>query len=442
MQVSVETTSGLERRLTVGVPAERVDKEVEARLAKAAKTIKLDGFRPGKVPVKVVKQRFGAGVRQEVLGEVMSQSYYEAIQQQSLRPAGQPSIEPKSTDAGRDLEFVATFEVYPDITLSSFSKITVEKPVATVTDADVEQMLETLRKQHAVYESVDRAAKLDDQVNIDYRGTRDGEAFDGGSAEGSNLVLGSGQMIPGFEDGIVGMQAGDSKELALTFPEDYHAEELKGASVIFSIKVNEVKEKKLPELDPDFFAKFGVKEGGLEAFSADIRENMERELKQGIKNRIKNQVMEGLLKIHDIQIPQALVKSEIDALRKQAFQQFGAAAANFDASILPDDLFKSDAERRVSLGLLLAEVVKKQDIKPDAARVRAAIEEFAASYEEPEKVVEWYFSNEQQLASVESMVMEDMVIDRILEEAEVTERDASYEDVMKPAEPTAEEGES
>ena len=256
MQVSVETTSGLERRLIVGVPSSRVDSAVDSRLQEAAKTVKLNGFRPGKVPMRVIRQRFGQSVRMEVLGQVMNDSFYEAIQQQGLKPAGRPEIEPKSLDEGKDIEFVATFEVFPEIELKDYSSIEVKKPVAEITTADIDEMIENLRTQRASWEVAERAAAEGDQVNIDFAGTKNGEEFEGGKAEGTDLELGSGRMIPGFEDGIVGMTAGEEKVVALTFPEDYHSEELKGAAVEFKIKVNAVKERKLPELDDEFFKGF------------------------------------------------------------------------------------------------------------------------------------------------------------------------------------------
>lgn len=435
MQVSIQTTSGLERKLTVGIPAARVDNEVEARLKKAAGTVRLDGFRPGKVPLKIMKQRFGAGVRQEVMQEVMNQSFSEAIVQENLKPAGMPQIEPKNIEAGSDLEYVATFEVFPEMELKDYSSITVEKPIAEVQAADVDNMIETLRKQQAQWEVVERAAAEDDQVNINYVGTKDGEAFEGGTAEGSNLVLGSNTMIPGFEDGIVGMKAGEEKVLSLEFPESYHAEDLKGAPVEFTVTVNSVSEQKLAELNDEFFEKFGVTEGGEEKFRADVAENMARELKNATKSKIKNQVMDALVEIHgDLQIPQALVKQEISQLKRQMVQQFGGQAASLDVdSLLPDDMFTEQAEKRVRLGLVLNEYISKENLSADADKVKETIDGFAATYEDPEEVVNYYYSNQQQLESVQSMVLEDTVVEKLLEQATVTEKACSYEEVMAPA---------
>jgi len=439
MQVSIETTSVLERRLTIGVPADRIESEVNSRLQKAAQQARLPGFRPGKVPMKVVRQRFGEGVRQEVLGEVMSQTFYEAVQQEKLKPAGRPAIEPKTMEPGKDLEYVAIFEVFPEVALADVSAIEVSRPVAEVTEADVDQMIETLRKQQGSWVEVSRAAQNGDQVTIDYTGTRDGVAFEGGSAEGAALQLGSGRMIPGFEDAIVGMNAGEEKVAALTFPAEYHNEELRGAAVEFRIKLQNVKEQQLAELNDDFFARFGVKEGGVEQFRKEVAENMARELKNACKNKVKAQVMDGLLKLHgELGVPRALVAEEIKTLRSQMVQQFGGGAANMDLEkILPDAMFDEQAQRRVKLGLILNEFVAKEAIKVDAAKVREYVEEMASTYENPSEVVDWYFKNRQQLQGVESLVLEDQVVDTILARAKVADKAQPYQDAVKPDAPAA-----
>jgi trigger factor len=437
MQVSVETTSSLERRLTIGVPSEQIDSEVAVRLKKASGNVRLDGFRQGKVPFKVLKQRFGAGVRQEVIGEVMQKSFYDAIMQENLKPAGQPTIEPKVFEEGKDLEFIATFEVYPEVELGDYAAIEVEKLSAEITEDDIEKMIEALRTQAATWEKVDREAQQGDQLLIDFTGTRDGEEFEGGSATDHELVLGSNRMIPGFEDGLVGASAGDSKTLELTFPEDYHSEDLKGAAVQFQVQVKQVKEQKLASLDDEFFARFGVTEGGEEAFRAEVKGNMERELRNATTLKLKNQVMDGILAGNEIEIPGALVEGEIKVLRGQMVQQFGSSAAQFDQSMLPDDMFREQAEKRVRLGLLLAEIISKEKIEADADKVRAVIDEQAASYEDPEQVVNWYYGNEENLQPVKSMVLEDCVVEKILESAKVTDRQCSYEEAVKQDAPAS-----
>ena len=433
MQVSIETTSGLERRLTVGVPAERVDIEVNSRLQKAAKDVKLPGFRPGKVPMKVMRQRFGAGVRQEVLGEVMSQSFQEAVIQEKLRPAGQPSIEPRNLEAGKDLEYVATFEVFPDVDVVEMKDFAVEKPVAEVTDEDIDNIIEVFRKQQGSWDAVERAAVDGDKVNIDYVGTKDGESFEGGSAEASDLELGSGRMIPGFEDGIVGMNAGEGKTLQLSFPEDYHSEELKGAAVEFKVTLNSVLELVPAALDEDLFAKYGVEEGGEEQFRKEVGENMARELKNAIQGKLKQQVMDSMLEAHQsLEVPKSLVDQEITVMRNQMLQQFGGAGGqDLDLnSLLPDEMFLENAERRVKLGLVMSEFITRNELRADADKVRETIEEMASTYQDPEEVINYYYSNQEQLSSVESKVLEDQVVEKLLDSANITENECSYQDAI------------
>ena len=433
MQVSVETTSGLERRMTVGIPAERIENEVNKRLQQTAGRARIDGFRPGKVPMSVIRKRFGASARQEVIGEVIQSSFYEAVVQEKLNPAGAPSVEPKELDEGKDFEYIATFEVYPEVALADFADIAVERIEAEVTDADLDKMLDTLRQQHTSYNAVERAAEDGDQLTIDFTGRIDGEAFQGGTANDSKLVLGSGQMIPGFEDGLIGATAGETRTVSVTFPEDYQNLDLAGKAAEFEIIVHEVAAAELPELNEEFFARFGVEEGGLDDFRAEVRKNMERELRQAIKGKTKTQVMDGLLKSNEIEVPKALISSEIDRLREQAVQQFGGA--NIDPSQLPAELFEEQAQRRVSLGLIVAEIVKQNDIKPDNDRVRAMVEELASAYQEPEQVVSWYMQNEQQLAEIQSVVLEEQVVDTVLQKAKVTDKTVTYEEAVKPVQP-------
>jgi len=435
MQVSIETTSGLERRMTVGVPASVIETAVNARLQEAAGTVKLNGVRKGKVPLSVVKKRFGRGVRQEVLGEVMSKSYYDAIAEQNIKPAGQPRIEPKTVEEGKDLEFIAIFDVYPEVTLSDFSKLKVEKLVAEVGDDNIDKMIETLRQQRQSWEPIKRQAKNKDRLNIDYVGTIDGEEFEGGSAQGTNLELGSNRMIPGFEKGLLKAKAGDEIVLDLTFPEDYQNKDVAGKDVQFKVTVNSSSQAVLPELNDEFFAVFGIDEGGEEAFRKEVAANMNRELKNASKAKVKNRVMEMLLDAHEVEIPASLVAGEIDSLRQQAMQQFGGGQNNIDPSMLPDELFREQAEKRISLGLILGEVIKAKALKADPDLVKSTIEDIASTYETPEQVVRWYYSNKEQLASVESSVLEDQAFEAILADAKVTEKKVSYDEVIKPDAP-------
>jgi len=430
MQVSVESTSALERRMTIGVPAERIETEVTKRLQQTARRAKVPGFRPGKVPMNVIRQRYEETARQEALGDLIQATFYEAIVEQKLNPAGAPAVEPKVFEKGKDLEYVATFEVFPEIQLAGFDSITVERLQAEVSDADLDNMLEILRKQNTRFEVVERAAENGDQLNIDFVGKIDGEAFAGGSAKGTPLVLGSGRMIPGFEEALVGAKAGEERVINPTFPADYQNLELAGKTAEFTVTVNSVSAPQLPELNDDFFALFGVKEGGLEGFRAEVRKNMERELRQAIKSKVKNQVMEGLLAANPVEVPKALIGNEVNRLRVQAVQQFGG---NIKPDQLPAELFEEQAKRRVVLGLIVAEVVKQGELKADEARVREMIEEMASAYQEPQQVVAWYYKNDQQLNEVRSVVLEEQVVDTVLQKAKVTDKAVSYEDAVKPA---------
>ena len=430
MQVSVETTSGLGRRMTVGVPAQNLASQIEKRLAEAQKTMRIDGFRPGKVPMREVKRRFGGAVRNEVLGEVMRESFFKAIEQEKIEPAGMPQFEPKTVEDGKDFEFTATFDVYPEITLAGFDSISVEKLSAEVSDADIDQMIDTLRKQRATWAAKDDAAADGDRVNIDYEGFKDGEAFAGGSAKGQNLVLGSGSMIPGFEDGLKGKKAGEETTLKLTFPEDYHAEDLKGAAVEFKVTVNKVESQQLPEIDAGFMEAFGVKDGDADKFRAEVRKNMERELKNAVTAKVKEQVMDGLVSAHDFEVPHALVHGEILRMRQQMVQQFGGGQ-QFDASMLPEELFKDQAERSVRLGLVVREILEKNELKADADKVRARIEEIAEQYEEPQEVINYFYGNPQQLQQLEGAVLEEQVVELVLASAKVTEKAVSYEEATR-----------
>ncbi|OUS13138.1 trigger factor [Gammaproteobacteria bacterium 53_120_T64] len=432
MQVSIETTSGLERRMTVGVPAKEIDSEVAQRLQKASQTARIDGFRQGKIPAKVIKQRYGAGVRQEVVGEALSRTFYEAVTKEELRPAGQPDIEPVKDEEGADLEYIATFEVYPEISLQDFTQISLSRPVATVSDEDLTDMIESLRKQRSSWDVVERAAADGDQVVIDYKGTQSGEEFPGGTAEGSDLVLGSGRMIPGFEDGVVGLSAGDEKTISLTFPDDYHAEDLRGAAVEFAVKVTAVKEQTLAELNDEFYEQFGVKEGGNEKFLEEIRSNMERELETAVKNKVKSRLMNQLQDLHTVEIPKALLSNEIQALRQQMLGQFGEGAQKMDMSIFPDELFADEAGKRVSLGLLMAEIVKVAEISVDNDKVKAFIEDRAAGYDDPEQVIQYHYSNQELLNSVQSAVMEEQVVEHILDSAKIADEETNYKGALTP----------
>lgn len=432
MQVSVETTSNIERRMTIGVPAQEIDQVVQKRLQETARTVRLNGFRPGKVPVSVVKRRFGDSIRQEVVGEVMRDSYIKALQEQDINPAGWPKFEPKVMEEGKDLEFIATFEVLPEIELGDLSAISIEKPVSEVTDKDIDAMIDNLRRQQATMKEVKRKCKNKDVVTIDFKGFIDGEAFEGGSAEGHRLTLGSGQMIPGFEKGIVGAKAGEEIEIEVTFPEDYHNEELAGKPAKFQITVHKVEEPQLPELDADFFQRFGIDAEDEAAFREEVKKNMERELKQAVSNKVKNDVINGLLDVTELEVPAALVDQEIDRLRQDAAQRFGGQV---DFQQLPKEIFEEQAKRRVKTGLLFQEVVKKYDLKADPAKVEEKIQEIASTYEQPEEVVAYFNNNPDQKSQIEAAVLEDAVVECVLAQAKVKEKKMKYEDAVKAGQP-------
>jgi trigger factor len=432
MQVSVETISGLRRRLTVGIPAAEIDPEVEKRIKDAARKVKVNGFRAGKVPAKVVKQRYGEGIRHEVLGEVINKHYYEAIVEQKLKPAGAPNIDTTKNTEGHDVEFTATFEVYPEVTLSDFSKFSIKKPAVEIKEQDVNDMIDKLRSQNATWQPVDRACAEKDQVNINYCGRKDGEEFAGGKAENQNLTLGSKSMIPGFEDGIVGMKKGDEKVIPLTFPEDYQNEELKGAAVEFTISVNEVSEQVLPELNEEFFKKYGVESSDEAVFRDEVKANMQRELQQARKTKIKNQVMDQLYGSQQFDLPSALIASETKRLREQMLSQFGQIPKNMDVNkLLPDEMFAEQAKRRVSLGLLINQVIESTPLAADEEKVKQAIQDLAASYAESDAVVQYYSTNREARANIEAMVLEEQVVDHILFNAKVEDEALSYEELIQ-----------
>ncbi|EJL6261989.1 trigger factor [Vibrio cholerae] len=430
MQVTVETLEGLQRRLNITVPAANIEDAVAAELRNIAKNRRFDGFRKGKVPMKMVAKMYGKAVRQDVLGEVMQRHFIEAIVKEKINPAGAPTFAPVEIGEGKDLVFTATFEVYPEVELKGLENIAVEKPAAEVTDADVAEMLETLRKQQATWKEVDEAAENGKRVSIDFVGSIDGVEFEGGKAENFPLEMGAGRMIPGFEDGIVGKTKGMEFVIDVTFPDDYHAENLKGKAAQFAIKVNKVEARELPELNDEFVARFGVAEGGVDALKAEVRKNMERELKQAIKARIKEQAIEGLVKENEIQVPSALIDQEINVLRQQAAQRFGG---NVEAAAqLPRELFEEQAKRRVVVGLLLGEVIRTHELKADEEKVKALITEMATAYEDPSEVVSYYEQNQQLMNNMRNVALEEQAVDAIIAKAKVTEKAISFSELMNP----------
>jgi trigger factor len=432
MQVSVETTQGLERRLTITVPAEKVDTEINNRLTQLAKTQRIDGFRPGKVPVSVIRRRYGAAVRNEVAAELMQRNYIDALMGEKINPAGDPQIETKNNKKGEDLEFVATIEVYPEVELKDLSDLSIEKPKVSVEDGDLDNMIETLRKQHVEWKSCKRKSKKKDKVTIDFVGTVDGEEFDGGKAENFELELGQDRMIPGFEKGIIGGKAGEEVTVEVTFPEDYHAEELKGKPATFAVTIHKVEQPILPEVDEEFAKLFGVDEGGVDALKTEVRKNMERELEQAVKGKVKEQVIKGLIEMHELDLPKALIGQEVNTLRQQAMQRFGGQTTPDNMPELPAELFEEQAKDRVKVALLLGEFIRNNEVKVEEDRVTTLIESMASAYENPEEVVAYYQTNEELMNQMRNVAMEEQAIEMLVEKAAVTDVDSSFDEIMNP----------
>jgi len=432
MQVSVETTQGLERRLSISVPAEKVDVEVKNRLRQVSKTQRIDGFRPGKVPASVIQKRFGKSIRQEVAGEIMQRTFVDAIVAEKINPAGRPSFLAKSNEDGKALEFEATFEVYPEVELKDLDKIAIERPQVDVTDTDLDEMFVTLQKQHQTWKENKRKTKKGDKLTLDFTGRVDGEEFEGGKAEAFELELGAGRMIPGFEKEVTGMKAGDEQTIKVTFPEDYHAENLKGKEAEFDIVVHKTEGPILPEIDEAFAKLFGIEEGGVEALRTEVSKNMARELSQAVKAKVKTQVIDGLLASHEVGLPASLVTQEVDVLRQQAMQRFQGQMDPNNLPELPAEMFTEQAERRVKIGLLLGEVIKVNELKVDETKVNELIASAASAYEDPKEVIEYYANNQELMQQMQNVALEEQAVELLVEKAKVSDKKASFNDIMNP----------
>ena len=430
MQVSIEALEGLERRMTVQIPSERVSEAVEKKLKDLIKTVRIDGFRPGKVPLKVVQQKYGGHVRQEVIGDVIESSYQEALIQEKVRPAGMPSIDSVSTEEKEDMSYTATFEVYPEVETLKLESIEVEKPKVEISDKDFDAMLQKLREQRKGWKETKGAAKKGFQVMVDFEGRIDGELFEGGAGKDMAVEIGAGQMLPEFEAGLEGVKAAEQRTVEVNFPDDYHGAEVAGKTAEFTLKANKVSKPELPELDEEFAKGFGIEDGDLEKMRADIRANMEKEKNDRLKLNIKNKVMTGLLEHNEIIAPSALVSDEINNLRAQAAQRMKQDPESIDEASFPNELFSAEATRRVQLGLLIAEVIKSEKIDLNQELVDSSIEEMAVAYEQPDQVREYYRHNQQARSGIEGMVLEDQVVAHILDKAKVTEKEASFDDLM------------
>ncbi len=431
MQVSVENTGGLERKVKIEVPEEKVSSEISNRLERLKKTTKVQGFRPGKVPLKVIQTRYGEQVRQEVVGELMQSSLYEAMNQEKLRPAGTPLIEDIADDQGKPLAFTAVIEVYPEVAVKPISELQIERQTCSVSDQEVTDMIEVLRKQQKQLEPVERAAEDGDTVNINFEGFLNGEPFEGGKAENYNLELGTGSFIEGFEEGLIGASADEEKTLELKFPEDYGSDTLKGQDVEFKVKVNSVNQSVLPEIDDKFMQAFGVTDGNEETFRNEIKRNMEREVEHTVRRQLKNTVLDAVHAANTVELPNSLVKSEEERVRQELSENMkrqgmdAGAMANADSK-----LFTEQAEKRVGLQLIVAEIIKQNELKVEPTKIRTMVEEMAAGYDDPNAVINWYYSDQKNLAQVEALALEDEVIDFVLSNAKVTEKPASFDEIM------------
>jgi trigger factor len=427
MQVSVETTGNIDRKMTVSIPAERVDNEVEKRLQKLSKRVRIDGFRPGKVPMNVVRQRYAQSTRQEVIGDVIESSLRDALNQEKLRMAGLPQVDVQTFGHNEPLSYVATFQVYPEFQLADVSSLNIKRPTSNVTEEDIDKMIETIRKQQKEWKNTDRAAQAGDFVRLDFVGTLDGVPFEGGSAENFAVELGAGRMLPDFETALSGMKAGDEKVADVKFPDDYQAENLKGKTAQFTLKVTSVQEGVLPEITEEFIERFGLESKTVEAFRGEIKKNMERELNNAIKAQVKQQVMDGLAALHTFEVPAALTTEESKQVRQEFMQNMGNQMPNAN---LPDELFKPQAERRVKLGLIVGQLIRENNIQRDAQRVDDLLESLSMTYEDPAALVEYYRNNPQAMQTIEAAAMEESIVDWVLGKAQVTDEERPFEQVI------------
>jgi len=426
-----ENAGSLEKRLDIVVALNQLESDVEQRLKRIARTVKMQGFRPGKVPMKIVAQQYGAQARQEALGDAVEKAFSAAVTEQKLRVAGYPRIEPKQGGEEGRMEFSAVFEVYPDVAVGDLSAVAIDRPTVEVGEAEVDKTIEILRKQRVRYEPADRAAAEGDQAEIDFRGTMGGEPFQGGEGKGARLVLGEGRWLKDFEAAVVGMKPGDTKSFDMTFPEDYHAKELAGKAVTFEVTLNKVAAAVLPEVDAEFAKTLGVESGDLSTMRAEIKGNLEREVKKRTQARLKEQAMEKLLEVTQFELPKALLEMETQRLMQSAMQDLQSRGMKMDASsFLRPELFQDQAQRRVKLGLILAELIEKHELRAKPDQVKGMVEEHAQSFENPEEVVKWIYSKPEHLDEIQTLVMEDNVVSWVLERAKVADKSMAFDELM------------
>jgi trigger factor len=429
MQVNLEESGALERKMTVTLPAEEFDSEVDKQLKRLSRTVKVPGFRPGKVPMKIVKSRYQADVMQDVIGDLINSTYPQALQQESLRPAGAPNIQTSTREEGKDFEYTAVFEIYPDLTGIKIDSLTVERPVCEISDEDVDNTLESLRKQRVNWTAVDREAKTGDRVTMTFKGSVDGEVFEGGEGKDMPIVLGSKSLIEGFEEKLEGIKAGEDREIDVRFPDDYHNEKMAGKDAHFAVTATEVAEEELPEVDEKLAESFGVAEGGIAKFREEIRENLSREAEDRLATMVRDAAFQALLDSNNIELPKALVTQELNVLLQAAEKEQPGMADNEGAR----ELYSKLAERRVALGLALGEVTGREKMMPDKDKVEERLVKLAESYEEPDTFIQWYKSDQNRLAEIEAQVLEFMVVDKLLESADITDKPLSFQELVTPA---------
>ena len=429
---SVETLGALERRLNASIPQQQILGEVAARIKRMGRTAKVPGFRPGKVPYKILEQQFGTQAHQEVLGDELHRSFAEAAQANNLKVAGYPNFEIKTTDFNApEIEYSATFEVYPEVVIGDVSAESIERITFTLSDANIDSTIDTLRKQRAVFEAADRTAANEDQVRIDFSGKLEGVVFDGGEAKDFALVLGVGRMLPDFEKAIIGMKAGETKSFDMTFPEDFHGKDVAGKKVTFTIVMHLVEAARLPELDADFVKGLGIADGDVAKLKAEIRNNLKLEAERRIKLRNKDNAMDALLKVAQLEAPKALVESESKRVMQQTMQDMQGRGVNIPKGMqLPATMFAERATKRVKLGLILEALVKQNNLQATPEQIKALIAEHAQSYEKPEEIVRWYAADAARLRDVENLALEDNVVNWLMSRAKVTDKAVEFSELM------------
>jgi len=430
MQATIEKVSNLERRLNVTLPSQEIEAEVENRLKKLARNVRMHGFRPGKVPYRLVQQQYGGQVRQEVLGDALQKTFGEAVRSQNLRVAGYPRFEAKPVEGEDSVEYSATFEIYPEIELGDITQATIERPVVEVSDAEVDKTIEILRKQRVHYHVADRGAENGDRITIDYTGTQDGTEFEGGSGKDHTTVLGEGRLLADFEKAVVGLRAGESRTFELTFPEDYHGKDVAGKTASFSVTVKQVETPHLPEVDAEFAKQLGIGDGDIAKMRVDIKANLEREVRRRIQTRVKDQVMKTLLEHAKLELPNALVNMEIERLMAGMRQDLAGRGMKVEDMPMPREAFEPEARKRVGLGLIVADLVRQHDLQAKPDQIKAVVKDYADSYERPEEVMRWYYQSADRLREVESLVLEDNVVQWVLSQAKTADKQGDFDELM------------